>query len=96
MAGDRTCALEWLQPRRFRDALLSLHRRDGHSPFSQGLGFLFRIISIAAHEEVILKLYFLLYAEDTEPTSRCEESGGQDAQAAVLGHHLARWAKVCV
>ncbi|RZR89102.1 hypothetical protein BHM03_00016764 [Ensete ventricosum] len=36
MAGDRARALEWLQPRRFRDALLPLHRWDGHPSFPQG------------------------------------------------------------
>ena len=41
VAGDRSRAVERLQPRRFRHALLPLHRWHGHSALPKGPHLIF-------------------------------------------------------
>ena len=48
VAGHRARAVERLQPRRLRHALLPLHRRHGHSPLPQGPFFLSHAITVHA------------------------------------------------
>lgn len=93
MAGDRTRAVEWVQPRRLRDALLPLHRWDGHPSFPQGCSHSVSLFLCSPlFVRIAAKPYLLsmVLAEDPEPGAGFEESDGSDAQTAVLGHHLAR------
>lgn len=110
VAGHRARAVERLQPRGLRDALLPLHRRHGRSPGPQGQSSsVFPSIRRSCHacsrtpwvkSELNAALlidhpalpWFLddTCAEDPGPWPSREESGRKDAEAALLGHPVAR------